>query len=155
MPPRDHPLVFVYGTLKRGFHNHRVMAEAGGEFVCEGVTVTPFPLVERGLPFLIFRPGEGHRVEGEIYRVGDERGWERLDRLEGHPDFYQRRLIEAEGADGEIYEAWAYFIARGAEALAGLPPLRAWGRGCGVTMREAHHPRPARKPPRSEPPRAR
>ena len=30
------PLVFVYGTLKRGFHNHRVMRQAGGEFVCGG-----------------------------------------------------------------------------------------------------------------------
>ncbi|MBE2202970.1 MAG: gamma-glutamylcyclotransferase [Chthoniobacterales bacterium] len=125
LPPEGRPLVFVYGTLKRGFGNHRVMADAGGEFICEGRTVTPLPLVAQGLPFLLDQPGHGHRVEGEVYRVGDSRGWDRLDRLEGHPDFYRRRLIEVEGTDGDRYEAWAYFIAR-EEALAGLPRLCAY-----------------------------
>ena len=144
MPPEDHPLVFVYGTLKRGFGNHGVMLDAGGEFVCEGVTATPFPLVEQGLPFLIFLPGHGHRVKGEVYRVGDSRGWQQLDRLEGHPDFYRRRLIGVESAEGEIYEAWTYFVVERDDALAGLPPLRAYGRGCGVRNSGAKHPRPAR-----------
>ncbi len=123
MLPEQRPLVFVYGTLKRGFGNHRVMQEAGGEFVCEGATAMPFPLVQQGLPFLILRPGHGHRVEGEIFRVGTACGWDRLDRLEGHPEFYRRRLIDVEGADGEIYEAWAYFVARMDEAFAGLPSM--------------------------------
>lgn len=129
MPPKNcHvcSLVFVYGTLKRGFGNHRVMIEAGGEFVCEGMTATPFPLVEQGLPFLLFRPGHGHRVEGEIYRVDNLRGWKRLDQLEGHPDFYRRRLIDIESTDGEIRETWTYFVAGRNEMLAGLPPLRAY-----------------------------
>lgn len=128
MPPEHHPLVFVYGTLKRGLGNHRVMMEAGGQFVCEGVTATAFPLVQQCLPFLLFQPGKGYQVEGEIYRVGTADGWERLDRLEGHPDFYCRRLIAVNGTDGDIYDAWAYFYECGDEALAGLPPLCAYGR---------------------------
>lgn len=129
MPPEDcHncPLVFVYGTLKRGLGNHRVMVVAGGEFVCEGVTSVRFPLVEHGLPYLLHRPGEGHQVEGEIFRIGSSEGWCKLDRLEGHPSFYRRRLIEVQGHDGDRYMAWAYFIARAEASLATLPFLRAY-----------------------------
>lgn len=117
MPPKSHPLVFVYGTLKRGFGNHRVMQMAGGQFVCEGKTAYRLPLIQRGLPFLLDQPGRGHHVEGEIYRVPDEAGWRRLDRLEGHPDFYRRKLTDIVGDDGETYEAWTYFLARVSDDL--------------------------------------
>lgn len=134
-PEEQHPLVFVYGTLKRGFGNHRVMQEAGGRFVCEATTTEQFPLVEQGLPYLLLRPGQGRRVEGEIFRVGTPEGWRRLDHLEGHPQFYHREVIAIEAADGDTYEAWAYFLTHEDESLAGLPPLRAYGRdgGLGVT----------------------
>lgn len=145
----DRPLVFVYGTLKRGFGNHRVMADAGGEFVCEGRTVTPFPLVVQGLPYLIFRPGNGQRVEGEVYRIADDEGWYRLDSLEGHPNFYRRKLIEVEGEDGDIYEAWAYFIVNEGN-LAELPHLCAYGRDCGVFMVRAARRRPVPARPRAQ-----
>jgi gamma-glutamylaminecyclotransferase len=132
MPLKSHPLVFVYGTLKRGFHNHSVMCRARGEFVCRGETVLHFPLVVDGLPYLLNTPGKGHQVEGEIYRVDSVDGWCTLDRLEGHPSFYERRLIEIAGADGETYAAWVYFLARTDERLASLPPVRAYGGAVGV-----------------------
>lgn len=152
MPPEDKPLVFVYGTLKRGFGNHGVMLDAGGEFICEGSTATAFPLVVRGLPFLLFRPGEGHQVEGELFRIGSARGWDRLDRLEGHPDFYRRRLIAVDGRDGELYEAWAYFVTGEDGSFAGLPPLCAYGRGSGLRIPGAtgcpdRPPQPPVRPP--------
>lgn len=128
MPLEDFPLVFVYGTLKRGLGNYRVMMEAGGEFICEGVTATRFPLVEQGLPFLLDRPGHGHQVQGEIFRVETPAGWRRLDCLEGHPNFYRRRLISIEGADGTLHDAWTYFVVRAEAKLATLPPLRSYGR---------------------------
>jgi len=134
MPPENHPLVFVYGTLKRGFHNHRVMEEAGAQFVCAGATVTCFPLVQSGLPFLLHRPGEGHRVEGEIFRVPTAAGWERLDRLEGHPTFYRRKITPIQGDEGDLYAAWTYFLARADKDLARLPPLCAYGRDSGAAV---------------------
>lgn len=102
-------LVFVYGTLKRGHGNHRVMQQAGGEFVGEALTAEKFPLVVDGLPYLLDRSGEGHHVQGELYRVTDPEGWIRLDRLEGHPRFYRRRVIACE-VGGASVEAWTYFL---------------------------------------------
>lgn len=124
---KEHPLVFVYGTLKRGFHNHPVMQRAGGEFVCHGATVEHYPLVVDGLPYLLDAPGQGHPVEGEIYRVDSAEGWRVLDRLEGHPVFYERRVADIAGEDGETYAAWIYFLARLDKRLAALPPVHAYG----------------------------
>ncbi|SEQ47964.1 gamma-glutamylaminecyclotransferase [Ectothiorhodospira magna] len=102
-------LVFVYGTLKRGHGNHRVMQRAAGEFIGEAITVERFPLVVDGLPYLLDSSGEGHHVIGELYRVSDDAGWSYLDRLEGHPTFYRRRVISCE-VDGVVMDAWVYFL---------------------------------------------
>ncbi len=67
--------VFVYGTLKRGEPNHEewLVKEGKGnaEFVCEGQTVTKYPLViasRHNIPFLMDIPGVGRQIRGEIYR---------------------------------------------------------------------------------------
>ena len=54
-------LVFVYGTLKRGFHNHPALASGGADFVRCGVTLEPYPLVadEYFIPYLLDRPARG------------------------------------------------------------------------------------------------
>lgn len=121
----DH--VFVYGTLKRGHGNHRVMQMAGGELVGTAMTVERFPLVVEGLPYLLDRSGSGHRVIGEIYRVPDSEGWYQLDRLEGHPRFYRRRAIACE-VDGVFMSAWAYFLQGDYNRFAHLTPVREYSR---------------------------
>lgn len=121
------PLVAVYGTLKRGFGNHRVLQDAGGEFVAIARSVTPFPLVVSGLPYLLDRPGEGYQVEVELYRVSTLEGLRRLDRLEGHPDFYRRRVEAFKQEDGTAVDAWVYFLARGSQRLDGLEPVVCYG----------------------------
>jgi gamma-glutamylaminecyclotransferase len=47
----------------------------------------------------------------EVYRVNDAqlRG---LDRLEGHPTFYERRRTDVV-VDGKLVDAWMYFIVGG------------------------------------------
>lgn len=121
------PLFAVYGTLKRGFGNHQVMLDAGGEFVADARSVTPFPLVVSGLPYLLDRPGEGHRVVVELYRIPSNSGVTRLDRLEGHPSFYCRRVEAFEQQDGTIANAWVYFLVRGSQRLKGLEPVVCYG----------------------------
>ena len=105
----DSPL-FVYGTLKRGFGNHRLLATS--EFIGRAVTVEPRPLVIAGLPFMINAPGAGLNVRGECYKV-DLNTWPLLDRLEGHPNWYKRDLIKVKIYDnGEfvIQDCWCYML---------------------------------------------
>lgn len=120
-------LVFVYGTLKRGHGNHRVMQRSGGEFVGASMTMECFPLVVDGLPYLLDRSGSGHRVIGEIYRISDADGWLHLDRLEGHPRFYRRRVIACE-VGGIAMDAWTYFLQGDYNRFAHLTPVREYSR---------------------------
>ena len=120
-------LVFVYGTLKRGCGNHYTMQRAGGGFVGQAITAERFPLVVDGLPYLIDRSGCGHRVHGEIYRVPNAAGWSVLDRLEGHPRFYSRRVIGCE-VDGIAMDAWTYFIQGDLARFAHLTTVREYSR---------------------------
>ena len=81
--------VFVYGTLLAGERNHRYLKTA--RFVAEASTTPEFRLHDLGsFPGLV-RGGE-QVVSGEVYEV-DEPTLAALDRLEGHPDFYQRTSI--------------------------------------------------------------
>jgi gamma-glutamylaminecyclotransferase len=121
-------LVFVYGTLKRGCGNHHTIQRACGEFAGQAVTVDRLPLVVDGLPYLLDRVGQGHRVHGELYRVPDADGWRLLDRLEGHPRFYRRRVIACEVNGGDQVDAWTYFLQGDLGRFAHLTPLREYSR---------------------------
>jgi len=100
--------VFVYGTLKRGHGNHRLLRNS--VFLGSGSTAQRFPLYVRGLPYLYPQPNSGEHVLGEVYQV-DPQTMARLDKLEGHPRFYCRILIDIQGdPDYPPARAWAYFI---------------------------------------------
>ncbi|KAM5289445.1 gamma-glutamylaminecyclotransferase [Ctenodactylus gundi] len=92
-------LVFVYGTLKRGQPNHKVLldgAHGSAAFQGQGYTAEPYPLViagEHNIPWLLHLPGRGSCVAGEIYMV-DEQMLRFLDDFEGCPDMYQRTTMQ-------------------------------------------------------------
>lgn len=109
-------LIFTYGTLKKGFSNHRLMEElmAAGDASYVGAyrTTERYPLVcgPYRVPFLLNLPGEGDRVWGEVYLVSDK-GLGRLDELEGTTrGHYQRLPIEIsdlpDGLDFDAAEAY-------------------------------------------------
>ncbi|VDN30178.1 unnamed protein product [Cylicostephanus goldi] len=57
--------VFVYGTLKRGEPNAKVMMDTEGHqrFLGVGRTKTPFPLIvasKYNIPFVLNEPGKGY-----------------------------------------------------------------------------------------------
>lgn len=87
--------IFVYGTLKRGFHNHRLLLDQ--EFIGEAKTKEPKILRSAGIPFVYDEHEawigclmtQGHQVHGEIFKVTPE-ALKKLDGLEGHPTWYQR-----------------------------------------------------------------
>ncbi|XP_044200862.1 gamma-glutamylaminecyclotransferase-like [Thunnus albacares] len=93
--------VFVYGTLKKGQPNYfRMFHSPNGkaEFLASACTTEKYPLViasEYNIPFLLNIPGQGHRVQGEIYKVDDQM-LKFLDAFEGIPTMYQRTLVKLE-----------------------------------------------------------
>jgi gamma-glutamylaminecyclotransferase len=99
--------VAVYGTLKEGCGNHRLLSTS--QCLGSGYTSDPYPLVVDNLPYMIDRKGKGKRVSVEIYRVTDDT-LARLDGLEGHPDWYQRKQIQVQLYKGGTVTAWVYMI---------------------------------------------
>jgi len=109
--------VFVYGTLKRGFCNHALLDEA--EFIGEATTVERFgfylgaddyaPEVEE-IPYLYRHPkvtDETISVHGEVWEISPTI-LRQLDRLEGHPDWYQRENIQVQMDSEAIMAVQAY-----------------------------------------------
>lgn len=83
--------VFVYGTLKKGFGNHVLLSESQ----CLGPdSLKNYSMFSLGY-FPAIRKGEG-TVYGEVYEVTPEQ-LQRLDRLEGHPTFYERIPVVTNG----------------------------------------------------------
>jgi gamma-glutamylcyclotransferase (GGCT)/AIG2-like uncharacterized protein YtfP len=106
MNRREQHLVFTYGTLLKGEVNHHLLARAC--FVADARTEPCFELFDLG-PFPAMSTGGETAVLGEVYAV-DEATLARLDRLEGHPSFYQRTQIRLEG--GQEVEAYLMDRAR-------------------------------------------
>ncbi len=86
---RGRTRVFVYGSLLRGLGNHRLLE--GSRFIAADRTRPTFTLFDLGsFPGMV--AGGDTAVAGEVWEV-DPQTLERLDRLEGHPRFYQRTAI--------------------------------------------------------------
>lgn len=95
-------LLFVYGSLKRGFRNHSVLE--GAELVREASTEAGYRLVCYGeYPALAQERGSDERVFGELYRV-DAADLPRLDEFEDVPRLYQRaEVILDDGCRAQSY----------------------------------------------------
>lgn len=109
--------VFVYGSLKQGFSNHRLLLDS--EFLGESrtlsrkfnmVSMSSFPAVEKGGVY---------SIEGELYEVD---GWtlSDLDALESNGYFYQRELVKL--VDGS--EAWMYVCLATPISIPGNPSVK-------------------------------
>lgn len=98
--------VFVYGTLKQGYGNHRLLSK---EPMLRGAVTLPCRMISLGgFPALV--PSDDyHEIHGEIYEV-DDSTFESLDFLEGYPDFYNRDTFYWNLMDVEV---WYYYIPEG------------------------------------------
>lgn len=106
-PIQTDSVVFVYGSLKRGESNHRLLAEA--EFLGRGRTEPLFALYCLGpWPAMIRTTESPTAVEGELYRIGD-RLLEQLDHFEAVGELYERQSIKVANLDdGGTHMAWVY-----------------------------------------------
>lgn len=90
--------VFVYGTLKRGHRNHRLLEDSW--FVGTGSTVAKFDMINSGFPVLLPND-DGLCVIGEVFKV-DDKTLENLDRLEGEGRMYNRKIEKVNLIDGPV-----------------------------------------------------
>ena len=83
--------LFVYGTLKRGFSNHAMLA--GQEFVGAARTLPRYRLLDHGPhPCLVEAVQAGRSIGGEIWNV-DAATLDRLDEFEEVDHLFSRREI--------------------------------------------------------------
>jgi len=109
--------IFVYGSLKKGKHNHRLLVNQ--EFVEDGVTSSSYPLVDFGAyPALLKEQPNipSLPVKGEIYKV-DAKGLQDLDWLESNGRLYNREEIGITSDSGSTVKAWVYFFMRPTRAV--------------------------------------
>lgn len=104
--------MFAYGTLKRGYHNHKRLL-GNSKFLGRAHSVEKnFRLYANGIPFLIEAANSwgGNQIIGELYEVSPET-LARCDRLEGHPLMYcrEKHLFDLDSRPSPAaFEAWVY-----------------------------------------------
>jgi gamma-glutamylaminecyclotransferase len=101
--------VAVYGTLKRGRGNHSTLNNAVK--IGDGKTSNKYLMVDAGIPYVYSQKIAGclgENIVVEIYRPKDAKTWENLDQLEGHPSFYERRIVDIKMNERTL-KAWLYF----------------------------------------------
>lgn len=118
-------LLMAYGTLKRDMGNDFILERTGCLYGGDCLTRDLYILADGGFPRLaVIPPGNrtrlkdfiGH-VRGELWHLTDE-GLAACDKLEGHPRFYKRTLVEvlrldqvlAKGEKPSYIKAWLYII---------------------------------------------
>jgi gamma-glutamylcyclotransferase (GGCT)/AIG2-like uncharacterized protein YtfP len=77
--------LFVYGTLKKGEGNHRLLKDC--EYVCDAELWDHRMYSLGGFPGIVpddYHEGNPAIILGEIYLVDKEDTWDRLDGLEGY-----------------------------------------------------------------------
>lgn len=77
-------LIFVYGTLRKGSHNHRLLERPDVKFVCNDSIRAKMYTANWGYPFIVFSQSNKDFVVGEVYEVPYSLVISRLDYLEGY-----------------------------------------------------------------------
>jgi len=103
----ERTLYFVYGTLKKGYSNNRILRDS--EFIGKGRTVDKTALYNFGCPALFFTE-DGLPTLGEVYAVTEDFTRVSLDLLEGYPYGYDRKQVDVLLDSGGTVRAWVYFV---------------------------------------------
>ena|SRR5581483_7546351 len=102
-------IVFVYGTLKRGFNNHRRFLSEG-KFLGTAETEPLYRLYDCGpYPCMVADEKNGVSVRGELFEINDKI-LQGLDYLEGVPHLYQRFPLKIKGESRKVQ---GYLFQRG------------------------------------------
>ena len=107
MSSKNTMIIAVYGTLMKGYHNHilidgvgKFMGKAKGEFYATMFSAGGFPI-------LSFNEPDAQPLV-ELYEMPLGNAMDRVDRLEGYPDWYNRTERTFITEDGEKVRAYIY-----------------------------------------------
>jgi gamma-glutamylcyclotransferase (GGCT)/AIG2-like uncharacterized protein YtfP len=84
-------LVFVYGSLKKGYGNHCILGDS--TFIGDHVTDEKYTMLSMGA-FPCVDDGGTTPIHGEVYAVTDEI-LNNLDLLEGCPRFFKQKKLSS------------------------------------------------------------
>ena len=100
-------LLFVYGSLKKGFDNHELLSKYTKR-LGKAHTIKKFGMFEDSFgnyPYLINVPY--NKINGELYEITRKDLMHRIDEFEGAPEYYQREKIEVKSHHG-VKRAFVY-----------------------------------------------
>ncbi len=103
---KEKELVFIYGSLKKGFVNHSFMKDA--TLVGSSLSVHKLGMFKDPFgnwPYLTMDPL--NYIKGELYEVNQELLIE-IDEFEGAPEYYHRKKMLVM-CNGSAFSAWIYF----------------------------------------------
>lgn len=117
-------VLFVYGSLKKGFDNHNLLRKHCKR-IGKALTIGKFGMFEDSFgnyPYLTTSPQM--RIHGELYELQRKELLEKLDRFEGYPDYYERKKILVKTHKGTV-RAFVYIQPNAAVPM-GQKALREW-----------------------------
>jgi len=100
-------LLFVYGSLKKGFDNHNLLSKYAKR-LGKAHTVKKFAMFEDSFgnyPYLVDAPFA--KIKGELYQITRAELMKIIDEFEGVPDYYVRKKIEVKSHHG-VKRAFVY-----------------------------------------------
>jgi len=106
-------LMAVYGTLRKGFGNYEnyikpAINSGKAKFIGKGKTEKKYTMHCAGIPFVIENE-QTVNIVVEVYEINDYKVIDDIDKLEGHPDWYERREVPIILDNGKKIKAWMYF----------------------------------------------
>ena len=117
-------LLFVYGSLKKGFDNHNLLTKYAKR-IGKSITIGKFGMFEDSFgnyPYLI--PVPKMRIHGELYLIERKELLDKLDQFEGAPEYYERKKILVKSHRG-THRAFVYIQPHTA-VPEDQKPLREW-----------------------------
>lgn len=105
--------VAVYGTLRQGQPNH---GRINKDPICETVLTCKKMFTLGGFPIVQQTDNPDDTIVAEVYAL-DEKQLASCDRLEGHPDWYERKIVaNIQGElvhDDAVHPLWLYLMPEG------------------------------------------
>jgi gamma-glutamylcyclotransferase (GGCT)/AIG2-like uncharacterized protein YtfP len=129
-------LLFVYGSLKKGFDNHSLLKKYAKR-LGKAHTVKKFGMFEDSFgnyPYLIDTPLS--KIKGELYQITRAELMQAIDEFEGAPDYYQREKIEVKSHHG-VNRAFVY-IQSNTKVPDNQEPLKEWSNNSNYKVAKLH-----------------